>query len=550
MKNQTISFKILRIFIISAFCYLFLFVFININIIKTNDYYQRLDENMTNLNSITESAKNLSKESSEYLIYNGNKEIISYETLKKLVNEINIYGEEYQKDIKFIRNLNLSLDENLKNLKNSIKNKDIIGANRTLNEINTTVTYTQDTATSLTIKLIENNTKMVKNLKFYSNIGFGLLGIVLIFSFLIILRVLKKISLSLNELNTKSKEIASKNLTIEDIKINSKDEVQILSDSFNKMKENLVEIVKDLIDVSSLLNNTSSVVLEHGNTSKSTNEDISNMILKISMGINTEVIETEKIYNKITCINEISNEINGIINSISLSSNKSVELSIEGELAIKELADRINHSNKKINKTAEISRTLKKSSKDMNIMVSAISGVADQTNLLALNAAIEAARAGEAGKGFAVVADEIRKLADASSKSADEIKLLIENLNKGFETMENDMEETLVQSEENIKMSENTILQFLKINEANNQVGKDLENIVSKSKFLSEDVIEIANIIKVNNEVIKENEKSIEGISDEIINQTENIKNLQLYTEDLEVMSKELDTIVKSFKIE
>ena len=423
MKNRTISFKILRIFIISAFCYLFLFVFINVNIIKTNDYYQRLDENMTNLNSIIESAKNLSKESSEYLIYNGNKEIISYETLKKLVNEINIYGEEYQKDIKFIKNLNISLGENLKNLKSSIKNKDIIGANRTLNEINTTVTYTQDTATSLTIKLIENNTKMVKNLKFYSNIGFGLLGIVLIFSFLIILRVLKKISLSLNELNTKSKEIASKNLTIEDIKINSKDEVQVLSDSFNKMKENLVEIVKDLIDVSSLLNNTSSVVLEHGNTSKSTNEDISNMILKISMGINTEVIETEKIYHKITCINEISNEINGIINSISLSSNKSVELSIEGELAIKELADRINHSNKKINKTAEISRTLKKSSKDMNIMVSAISGVADQTNLLALNAAIEAARAGEAGKGFAVVADEIRKLADASSISADEIKL-------------------------------------------------------------------------------------------------------------------------------
>ncbi len=79
---------------------------------------------------------------------------------------------------------------------------------------------------------------------------------------------------------------------------------------------------------------------------------------------------------------------------------------------------------------------LKQDAEQIRSMVENLTKIAKQTNLLALNAAIEAARVGEMGKGFAVVAGEFRRLADNTSRIANEIKKLMLSIEEKMETLE------------------------------------------------------------------------------------------------------------------
>ncbi len=71
---------------------------------------------------------------------------------------------------------------------------------------------------------------------------------------------------------------------------------------------------------------------------------------------------------------------------------------------------------------AEVAGVLDRESKEIGKLVDGITRIASQTDLLALNAAIEAARAGQHGLGFRVVAGEVRKLAEQSARSAEEVR--------------------------------------------------------------------------------------------------------------------------------
>ncbi len=135
--------------------------------------------------------------------------------------------------------------------------------------------------------------------------------------------------------------------------------------------------------------------------------------------------------------------------------------------------------NTRVNETARKILSLGEKSQSIGNITKLIDDIAEQTNLLALNAAIEAARAGEVGRGFAVVAQEVRKLAERSSESTEEIRQII-----------NEIQGETNSSIMSIEGSTKWVKKGLEMIEDTTKSAKEISIATQQQKFASEQVVQ------------------------------------------------------------
>ncbi len=217
------------------------------------------------------------------------------------------------------------------------------------------------------------------------------------------------------------------------------------------------------------------------------------------------------------------------------SADQTRDQSRQGSSVVRNTANEMRAIASKVRDSAEMTRKLGERSQAIDSIVGTIRDIADQTNLLALNAAIEAARAGEQGRGFAVVADEVRKLAERTSQSTQQIGGLIATIRSEIEVVVGDMQSGEVQMESGVALAEQaqSAIDAISHNaDEINQLVHDISLALKEQTVASQDV---ARNVEQVAQLSEENSRAVMQTADATVH--------------LKTLASQLDKAVHSFRL-
>lgn len=344
------------------------------------------------------------------------------------------------------------------------------------------------------------------------------------------------------------KSVADGDLTVEEVKMKSKDEIGELSQDFNHMIKNMRTLISQVdLSTKQVASSSKELTLGAEHTSQAT-ENITISIQESAAGAQEQQMMLQRTTNS---LEEISIGIQRIAESSSTIADSSVdamELANIGGTAVEHTAKQMNLINKSVNETDVVMRMLDERSQQIGTMLHAITDIAKQTNLLALNASIEAARAGEEGRGFSVVAAEVRKLAEQSNQSSGQISTLIQDMRTDIEQSLKTLNRVKQDVDSGIQIANETEQQFNKIVGSTNFIAQQTEELASVTQQITASVQEItAGQEQISNLALQaaDNSQNIAASSEEQLASMEQITSLATTLSD---MSQKLERLTIQFK--
>ncbi|WOV88179.1 methyl-accepting chemotaxis protein [Sporosarcina oncorhynchi] len=359
----------------------------------------------------------------------------------------------------------------------------------------------------------------------------------------------RSISRPIRKLVSSVTVVADGDLTQEDIIVKSKDEIRELATAFNRMKLNLRSLI------GSINENALHVTASAEELSASTEEvsrssqDMTESMEIVAAGAQTSAASAGE--------SSLAMEETAIgVHRIAESAQTLNESASNTEKLARERGEAIKHANDQMaviydssQLTSELIKRLSKQTEEIQSITKVITDITEQTNLLALNAAIEAARAGEHGKGFAVVADEVRKLAEQSKSSANQIVHLTAGIQEDTKNVENAVSDSLKNVEEGVKVIDEAGDAFISIIDAIQAMGTQIEDISAATEQISASAEEVsASIQEIATQASAASNKT-EQSAGAVQNQMATIEEINSVAHDLSKQAMNLQETIQEFKV-